>query len=238
MDTQTPDKLSHDEAFELLPWHINATLDAALSEKVASHVEHCTTCREETALLSNTIFALNTGDTVATNLDARFSNVLERVRDYEHGNQAAYESQSEPVGQRIAQKIGDWLGFSESRLQWAGAFVLGLAVGIGLLLTTMQAGQIEPGSVPVYETHSSGQAPLRLQVEFRQAPAPAALAGLESSIGQTANWRRQSDTLYLIELSDELTIKAVADVRSRLLSDNSVIAVTVDIGNSQVDEDE
>lgn len=235
MDTQTPDKLSHDEAFELLPWHVNATLDATLSEQVAEHVDRCATCQEESALLSNTIFALNTGDTVATSLDTRFGSVLGRVRDYEHGRQAAREQHNEPLRKRVARHMAEWLGFSQSRLQWAGAFALGMAVGIGALLFTLQPGQVDPGPIPVYETHASGQMPLRLRVEFEEPPRTSALDELGRSIGQTADWHRQSDTLYLLELSDEMTIKAVADVRSRLLADESVTAVAVDIGTTETD---
>lgn len=217
MVTQTPNQLSHDEAFELLPWHLNATLEEPLSDLVAHHVEQCATCQEESAVLSTTIVTLNASDAPSTNLDGRFSKLLGRVRDYEQSHETAVVPDKRPLGLRFAE----WLGLSPPRMQWAGAFTLGLAVGIGALLATLQT--------PEFEVHSSDPQALYLQVEFGRAPSAEILTTLEQATGETAEWQQQSDTRFLVELSDETTVKSVADIRSRLLAHDSVTAVAIDI---------
>lgn len=227
MVTQTHSQLSHEEAFELLPWHVNATLEEPLSEQVAEHLECCPTCREESAMLSNTILALNTGDAVATNVDSRFSKVLERVRHYEASNSTA----SPADGQSFTQRIAEWLGIAQPRMQWASAFAIGLAVGIGALFFALQAGDVGRDGQSIYETHSAGKTPMRLQVEFDQPPQASLLVELEQSVGKPASWQQQSATLFVIELPEDLTVKSVTDIRSRLLADDAIVSVTVDLGN-------
>ncbi|MGI9232125.1 MAG: zf-HC2 domain-containing protein [Woeseiaceae bacterium] len=227
MDTHTSDQLSHEEALELLPWHINATLETAMSERVAHHVEHCSACQEESAILSNTVVALNTGDQVTTNLDARFAGVLGRVRAYEQSDQATARPKPRPIGERIAE----WLGLPIRRMQWAGAFALGLAVGLGALLFTLQSDDLTPSSASIYGTHSSGQAPLRLQLDLDHAPGASELSELKQTVSDRAIWQQVSDTQFLIELPDELTVKDVSDIRSQLLGNDSVVNVAIDIGS-------
>lgn len=227
MVTQTSSQLSHEEAFELLPWHVNATLEEPLSEQVAEHLEQCPTCREESAMLSNTILAVNTGDAVAANVDARFSKVLERVRHYEASNSAALRADSPPLIQRVAA----WLGVAQPRMQWASAFTVGLAVGIGALIIATQMGDLGGDPQTIYETHSTGRAPMRLQVEFEQPPQASLLAELEQAVGKPASWRQQSATHFVIELPEDLTVKSVTDIRARLLADDAVVSVAVDLGN-------
>jgi len=227
MATQTPNQLSHDEALELLPWHINSTLEDPLSEMVAQHVERCSTCQEEAAILSNTIIALNTGDAENASLDGRFANLLGRVREFEQSKHTAGQRDGQSFGQRVAE----WLDLSQRRMQWAGAFALGLAVGIGALLVTMQSTDVDPSLGTNYQTHASSSMPMRLQVQLDQAPDAELLARLEQAAGSTAQWQQQSDVRFLIELPDETTVKTVADIKSRLLAVDSVVTVVIDVNN-------
>lgn len=227
MVTQTPHQLNHEEALELLPWHINSTLEESLSELVAQHVERCSTCQEESAILSNTIIALNTSDSVSAIPDGRFANLLRRVREYERSNHPVRQL----GGQTLVQRVVEWFDLSQLRVQWVGAFTLGLAVGIAALLVTMQSIEVDPTAPPKYETHASNSTPLRLRVEFDQAPGAELLAELEQAAGPTAQWQQQSDTQYLIELPDETTVKTVADVKARLLSYDSIVAIVIDIAD-------
>lgn len=225
MVTQTSNQLSHDEALELLPWHINSTLEQSLSEKVADHVERCSTCREESAILSNAIIALNTDESVTANLGGRFNNVLSRVREYERSGHRTRQQ----TGPTIGQRLSDWLGLSQTRLQWAGTFALGLAVGVATILLMMQSTDVDPKFAPAYEVLGTpGSAPFRLLVEFDQSPSANLLAELAQAAGPTVRLQQQSDTQYRIELPDNMTVKMVADIQSRLLAYDPIVAVEID----------
>ena len=200
-----------------------------MSEQVARHVEECAACQEETAILSNTVLALNTGTDTVANLDARFSRVLTRVRDFERDQQAAQQNDA----RSFATRIGEWFGFSSpARLQWAGAFTIGLAVGIGALLVALPSGN-DPQLPQIYETHSTASTATRLQIDFVSPPEETVLADLGQALGEAAVWRQQSDTRYLVELPDDLTVGAVMDIRKQLLGNDSVVAVDLDIGDTE-----
>jgi len=227
MVTQTSNQLSHEEALELLPWHVNSSLERALSEKVARHVQHCSDCQQESAFLTSTIVAVNSDEAVTPNLDSRFSSLIERVREHE---QSADGQSKRPIGQRVFA----WLGLAQPRYQWAGALALGLVVGVAAILVALQSSNVDPDSTLIYEVHSSPRsAPLHLLVEFEQAPGEDLLAELERAAGQTITWQKQTDTRYLIELPDKTTVKTVADIRSRLLSYDPVVEVVVDIADDE-----
>lgn len=229
MVTQTPNHLSHEEALELLPWHINSTLDESLSELVADHVEQCRYCQEESAILSNTIVALNSSDEVSTNLEGRFSKLLNRVRSYEQAQQAPQQSVS------VAQRVADWLGLRQPRLQSVGVFALGLIVGVTALLVTLQQYEVDPGAPSEYVSHGTDPEPLRLRVLLDAMPDAKVLSELQRASGIGADWQQQSDTEFLVELSETTTVKSVAQIRTRLLAHDAVTGVTVDIGATDSD---
>ena len=219
----TQSQLSHEQALELLPWHVNATLESALSEQVAAPLEGCPECQQESALLASVVVSVNTEAPVANNADARFARLLQRVRQYEDRTPSATPSAAPGLGERLRA----WLTAPTLSPRWATAFGLGLAVGLSALLFSLQPP--ESGGPAQYEVHASTEAaPLRLVVEFAGPPDARLLEELERSVGRNIDWHSQAPMRYVIELPGETTVETVADLRSDLLASDAVTYVTVE----------
>ena len=76
MATSITNELTHDEALELLPWHVNASLNEHLSRQVAKHIDECEACQRESAILSSTMIAFNTEEPDYRDVDNRFQRLL------------------------------------------------------------------------------------------------------------------------------------------------------------------
>ena len=223
MGTQHANQLTHEEALELLPWHVNSTLEKSVSDKVSQHMEHCSECRGESTLLENTMLALNTGEPAPVDVDVRFRNLLGRIRDYERQLEPTHES----AGPRYLETLRGWLECRRPDTVWVAACALGVVIGASAILGAWRPATVEP-PIAAYEVYSETESPLRLLIRFDETPGANTLTALRDDVGQATNWRRHTDTTFFVQLNGDTTVGAVADIRARLLSHESVISVQIE----------
>ena len=224
MVTRTTDKLSHEEALELLPWHVNATLDESTAGQVAEHVEQCSECQEESAVLASTVFALNTEADYGGNLDSRFSKLMTRVREHEREIADAGESRS------FMQTLTGWFGLNPAPTRWAGAFAVGALVGAIAIFTALRpagTGTLPPDAYEVHE--NAGASPLTLVVGFSSEPDAATLTDVQHVTPDGVNWQRVSPTEYVVTFPAGSAVDAVAGAQTRLKTFDAVETVHVDL---------
>lgn len=225
MATSITNQLTHTEASELLPWHVNASLNEDLSRQVAQHVEVCGECQEEAAILSSTIMAFNTSEPDYRDVDNRFNRLMDRIHDDENAQQVAPRQTSQSS---IADLIASWIGVFPIQRQWVTAFALGVIIGGSALFGTLRW-----TNVPVddrYEVLADPTpAALQLLVQFSESPSSASLAALRADIGANAELRELTELQYVIEIGDDASVRAVAEIRARLLSYESIETVKIDV---------
>jgi len=217
-------ELSHEEALELLPWLVNASLNEGLSRQVARHVDGCETCQQEWAILSSTILAFNTSEPDYQDVDNRFQNLMHRIRDEE---KLAQDDLHDSTEQSFGARLAAWLGLSRNRQQWAVAFTLGLIVGGGAIMTALNLTDSRLDND--YTVLSGDQSTLQLQVLFVEPPGPEALDELQREHGAALRWQRISGDEYVIVFPEDASVRNLAAVRSKLLSDDSIEDVSIDL---------
>ena len=213
-------QLTHREALELLPWHVNASLSESLSRLVESHVEECSACQEESAILAGAIIALSADKPDYSSADARFQSLMGRIRAEER-TQPEVSEQEQAVS--MLTRLQQWL---QPNPQWAAAFTVGLVIGAAVLFGALQLIE-EPAIDSEYRVLSGTDAALRLTVRFNNAPSAETLERLGSQIGPAHAWQAQGDVVYVIDLAGDASVQDVANVRSTLLADESVDAVSL-----------
>ncbi len=211
-------QLTHRETLELLPWHVNASLGESLARLVESHVDECPECREESAVLAGAMLAISADEPDYGNADARFQSLMGRIRNEERARQAERE-QAVSLLSRIAQ----WL---QPEPQWAAAFTLGIVIGAAALFGALQLSE-QATTDSEYRVLAGADAGLLLTVTFNGAPSAALLEQLGARIGPAHTWQAQGGSVYVVALAEDASVKEVSDVRSILMAEDSVEAVSL-----------
>jgi anti-sigma factor RsiW len=76
-------RLSHDAAWELLPWFVNGTLDAAERGRVAAHLADCAECREEERRCQDTSRVVRDSRVAPSPHPAQLARLLARIDERE-----------------------------------------------------------------------------------------------------------------------------------------------------------
>ncbi len=85
--------LSHDAAFELLPWYVNKSLPEAEAATLRAHIAGCEVCHQEIATLNRLHHAILTSEeTLAEPSGQLLSQIMERIEDYESESRNAGSS--------------------------------------------------------------------------------------------------------------------------------------------------
>jgi hypothetical protein len=153
--------LNHKEAFELLPWYVNETLEEDERREVRSHLSNCLVCRRELAFLEQLDEAVVTSPEVDFAPQRAFASLMQRI-----------ETSEAPVGRRIWASLTSGLHALRSAHPVLRSALLVQAVvilfGIFLLLQVP-----EPDRTPRFETLSDAGSPVaaepgdaRLRVVF------------------------------------------------------------------------
>ena len=79
----------HQDVWELLPWHVNGTLDDAEAAKVDRHLERCLTCRSELARQRDLARHIRDSDATDGVLEASLARMHARIAENEHGSRHA-----------------------------------------------------------------------------------------------------------------------------------------------------
>ena len=211
MDTQRINQLSHEAALELLPWHVNASLDSSLQQQVSEHLEQCVHCQKEAALLANTLFAVNAEEPNYGQVDERLKGVMNRIDAFER-------LETTGTQESLLDRVANWF---QSQL-----FTLtGLRVAAGLLTVAAVVGIL--ASLPldnekqVYKVveNAVDVAPLVLTVYLDESVDKSEIQGLIASTTTDFELGQQTSLRYVVTLPAKTT---ALDVRTlwKTLEDN------------------
>ena len=79
----------HQDVWELLPWHVNGTLEDAEAAKVDRHLDCCLTCRSELAQQRDLARHIRDSDAIDGVLEASLAKMHARIAEDEHGSRHA-----------------------------------------------------------------------------------------------------------------------------------------------------
>ncbi len=145
------DLLTHKEAFELLPWYVNDTLEDDERRDVRAHLSNCLVCRRELAFLEQLDEAVVTSPDVDFTPQRAFASLMQRI-----------DTAEAPVARRIRASLLSGLHalrgahpVLRSALLVQTAMIL---VGVFMLLQIP-----EPDRTPRFETLSEAAAPVAVE---------------------------------------------------------------------------
>lgn len=185
MESQHTDPLAHGQVRENLPWFVNGRLEARLSQQITAHLADCTACRRESEELAAVLRAgeVRAMPERAVN-EAKLADLLARID--------AYERTQAPGGVRQAKKKpAFWLRLREQFAEWIpmhAGLVAGAVAALALVAVILPMMQSGPGNQQ-YVVLSSGDVQdeaLRIMLQFRATPTPAAIKQLIESQYQGA----------------------------------------------------
>lgn len=231
-----PETACHEEAWRLLPWYVNGTLDGSELAAVESHVAACGICRQEIKTWSGFAELLQEEGELAPSAAEGFTR-LERSLSHEVAREApARPSRPErphgPAG-RFRRTLGS-VRRAPAGVRWALAAQLAAIVVLAVSLTAVLAGRpgagLGPGAGAAQGTEqpapfrtltdaaerapsaSSTEAP-RLRVVFKESTREREIRGALISIGGRIVDGPSPTGVYTIRLvgSEEASGRAAAE---------------------------
>jgi hypothetical protein len=157
-----PEELRHDRAFNLLPWLVNGTLDAAERDAVEQHVRSCIVCRRELKEQRHLKAAVSDQPTIHVSAHAGLAELDRRL-------------DAKPA--RGAREWGGWYAALQP-------FALATAAGIALLAFLLWLTPLPEMGADRYTTLATepGSSPELIDVVFAQQTTAAEMAALLEEI--------------------------------------------------------
>lgn len=210
----------HDEVLELLPWHLNNTLNAAESQRVLAHLNQCAACQQEAELLTTALDAANAYAPTTGIADDRFDTVMARIE--------RAEAEENPTHAGLRGKLGSWwqnLGANmEFNLGWGAAVTAGLLVAvIGFQFLPTDDARYET----VTTTPTGNESPLALRVQFKEATTRAAAKLLLESSGAEFTLEQEDAINYIVSLPDDAPVTALNTLLQALSTEAKIATVEV-----------
>lgn len=132
-----------DEAAQLLPWFVNGTLSNADAERVASHLEHCETCRTDAAAEGVVLNLLRSPAQVEYSPKAGLNKLVARLNESEREDPATRPA--------TASTSSGWRSAGNSA-RWLAAAVVVQTVALGTVAGVRLLGQPSVDEAAPYKT--------------------------------------------------------------------------------------
>ncbi len=227
MASQHIHQLTHEEALELLPWHVNASLDDVLDKQVTEHVTHCQQCQQEAALLGNTIVATNAEEPEYGNVNERFQALMQRI---EKAETDAPTLNSASIGTRVRIWFNKLLSPSPTYLRPAGA-VAGLFILATVVFVTLRPSELDMTSddYRVLTTIPANQAPLQLLLHLNNAATLEQMQQLTKPLVSTLKLRKVTDNAkrYFLTLPANTQVGDVNQLLKALKADARIQRIEI-----------
>jgi anti-sigma factor RsiW len=159
-----------DEAARLLPWFVNGTLSSADAARVATHLEHCRTCRADVAEQGRVRALMRAPAQVEYAPQAGFRKLLTRVNELEREDLASVSKAIVPEPRTR---------FAGGPVRWLSAAVVVQALALGAIAGARFLGSNSDDGTQGFRTLTSVAAEgARLRVVFVPATTLAELQEL------------------------------------------------------------
>ncbi len=223
-ETGSTTKLTHDDAFALLPWYVNESLAETEAPQVHAHVADCAVCQQEIATLNSMLRAVATSnETLPEPAPEMLDRVLNRIDDY--GAARAGRARAESTTPRWSARLNAfWLAlFPWRRVAMAGQFVALLLLAVAIVFTAQRARRFEDQAARErlradhneqllketeqrYETlvgpnRTNGAQGARLNVAFQEHATEKEIRDLLNDINATIISGPSPQRIYVIALS-------------------------------------
>ncbi len=185
--TQTggPVRLGHQEAWELVPWYVNGTLEGLELERFAAHLERCPLCQAEVDANRELAVAVREVAELPLSPVAGFERLMARI-------DAAGTESAEPAPPRSPAAARGWWRATPRAARWAlalqAAALLALVIGLALARPPAPGPAARPGGPFVTlstPAHPVALAPERAELRLVVAPTTpeARLRQLLAAVG-------------------------------------------------------
>ena len=198
-------QLPHKDAFELLPWYVNGTLDPDEHRDVRAHLSHCLVCRRELGFLERLEREVVTSPDRDPALQRGLADVMLRI-----------ETAQAPLARRLWAAIATAVRSSHPLL--CGALVVqtaALALVAFLLVRSPSPDDATfetLSDAPVLSVPAQGQ--VRLRVVFGPEMSVADLDALLRAAGARVVDGPSSVGAYAIEVPDDASAALLEDLRA------------------------
>lgn len=211
----------HRELAELLPWHVNRTLDADEQQRLDAHLEHCDRCRAEHARWHETLEASAGPETVPEHSEARLSRIMERIETHEAttarrtGADIGFLAQLQRLAKNALMVSPQALG--------ATAVVLAAA---GLVVFTVTSPTKDE-----YETRSAADqgSSMQLNVTIDGGWSDKQIDALIAEAGDGLQWQTDEAGHIRVTLPADMPASDVLGIVSALKARQGVVQVEMDL---------
>lgn len=226
MHTLNQNQQEHDAVLELLPWHLNNTLNAEESERVLAHLQQCAACQQEAELLTAALDAADTYAPAASIAEDGFETVMARIDQAEAlENTAQADIPRTGLSKKLSTLWHDISANSGFSVGW------GAAATAGLLVAVIGFQFLPPNDAPEYKVFTSAptgnESPVALRVQFKSAMTPAEAQKLLEISGVELTLQQEDAINYIVGLPNDAPLTALNTLLRTLSAETEIANVEV-----------
>ncbi|MGI9287737.1 MAG: zf-HC2 domain-containing protein [Pseudomonadales bacterium] len=231
MHKLTQNQHEHDDVLELLPWHLNNTLNAEESERVRSHLQQCVACQQEAELLTTALDAANTYAPIPSNPEDRFDTLMARIEETEAENSTTH---TVSAGNGIGRELSIWWQGIVANIGSSAGW--GAAIAAGVLVAVIGFQSLPSDDAP-YETvitaATGDKSPLALRIQFKDAITRAEARQLLQGSGVEFALVQEDAVNYIVSLPNDAPVAALNTLLQALSTETEIanVAVALDLDN-------
>ena len=219
MDTKHKNQLDHDEAMELLPWHVNASLDDELEQQVQAHVDASEELRTEKAFLANATFAANADEPPYGQADESFKRLMNRIDAEERQEALASDTPKTSWRERLSALI--------PMSGWAKATAVAAMVIVGITAGLVSQQMVQNESEGQFRVLAGVKEPLILSVQLKKEVDKAFVEGLVSSTVERFDVEKTSARRFLVYLPQDTVASDISAVLKVLTANENIQRVEI-----------
>jgi hypothetical protein len=170
----------HAAALDLIPWHVNGTLDSAAAAKLLAHLEACAACRRDYEAQLRVCEAMQADSTLVFAAEPSFKKLLARIGTAEDAGELASGREVMPAPAVPVQRR-----FAGGGARWLAAAVVLETLGLGYGAWVWHGWRSSPASTYVTLTSAapSYRDSARVRIVFRSGLSVQGLGSLLHDAG-------------------------------------------------------
>ncbi|MGI9293548.1 MAG: zf-HC2 domain-containing protein [Pseudomonadales bacterium] len=225
MHKLTQNQHEHDDVLELLPWHLNNTLNAEESERVLAHLNQCAACQQEAELLTTALDAANTYAPAVNIVEDRFETVMARIEQAEAADNTANATHARAGAGR---KLGAWWQNISANIGFSAGWGAAVAAGLLVAVVGFQFLPINDAPFETVTTAPTGnESPLALRVQFKDAMTRAEAKQLLKTSGVEFTLTQEDAINYIVSLPNDAPVTALNELLQALSTEAKIANVEV-----------
>lgn len=217
IDLKVAGKSEHQKIWDLLPWYVNRTLEAAEQDIVKEHLKTCITCRIELSQQQRIFEKIQQSDLLQQVSQVSLAQLKKRINDQGKSNTSMVLSRS---GKEL-RSSSQWIGFVKYTALAASLLIMATPF---MLISTIDQSELR-GEYRTLANPSAGESlHNRIRIVFANQPDPEQIESILNNVsGHIINGPSQNG-VYEVQIGyGQPDLQNISDAIARLRKNPRVV---------------